>query len=127
MTKFGEYFTYNVIHMAKFDRKRPARSQNFFMGTKEDWPLVRFMFEAPSEMQFGFLDVLTNITYHLSNGNLKDVSILDLVAFGSPISTFDSNAQQEWKTQANYEAFKQVAKVWTTYSKSLMQSKKVCN
>ena len=75
---------------------------------EHEWPHSPFVNE-PSLLELNLNQKMMEMTDILSHGKLKDVSILDVPAFGSKISWLYKRNKREsnWPTEMNFEAFKQ--------------------
>ena len=73
----------------------------------QDWPHSPFS-KAPTQLELAFHQKMIEITKILSNGTLKDVSILDLPAFGSSIPWLDKHHRRakNWPTEINFAILK---------------------
>ena len=80
-----------------------------YFGDKfgHDWPHSPLLKE-PSKLELAFHQQMTQITEELTNGKLKNVSILDFAAFGSMIGQINTNYKMKsnWPTEMNFEALK---------------------
>ena len=68
-----------------------------------NWPHIP-LHKEPTLLENEFNQLLENISYVMSNETLKNVSILDLPAFGSAIGTLrkDLKKQYDWPIETNY-------------------------
>ena len=77
-----------------------------YFGDKfgHDWPHSPLLKE-PSKLELAFHQQMTQITEELTNGKLKNVSILDFAAFGSMIGQINTNYKMKsnWPTEMNFE------------------------
>ena len=80
-----------------------------YFGDKfgHDWPHSPLLKE-PSKLELAFYQQMTQITKELTNGKLKNVSILDFAAFGSMIGQINTNYKMKsnWPTEMNFEVLK---------------------
>ena len=72
-----------------------------------EWPHIPLN-EEPDSLSDDFNTLLTKITFVMSNGTLKNVSLLDLPAFGSTISTLKKGLKKQfvWPTKVNFALLK---------------------
>ena len=72
-----------------------------------EWPHMP-MHRKPTNLEDDFNQLLTNITFQMSNGILKNVSILDLPAFGSTIPTLKRGLKKQfiWPIKVNFALLK---------------------
>ena len=70
------------------------------------WPYYPLN-EAPNDLEIVLNHYLVKLTEELSNGKLKGISILDLPAFGSPITSLDNlqNDEDTWTNEVNYAMY----------------------
>ena len=68
-----------------------------------NWPHIP-LHKEPSPLENDFNQLLENITFMMSNKTLKNVSILDLPAFGTAIGTLRKHLkkQYDWPIETNY-------------------------
>ena len=68
-----------------------------------NWPHIP-LHKKPTKLEEDFHQLLTNITYVMSNGTLENVSLLDLPAFGSTIGTLRKNLKKHfnWPVETSY-------------------------
>ena len=80
-----------------------------YFGNKfgHDWPHSPLL-KKPSLLELSFHQKMMQITEILTNGKVKNVSILDFPAFGSMIGQINSNykIKSNWPTEMNFEVFK---------------------
>ena len=80
-----------------------------YFGNKggHDWPHSPFANE-PTNLEFEFNQKMIEMTEIISNGRLKNVSLLDLPAFGSAIAWLDKHHRREsnWQSEINFEILK---------------------
>ena len=84
-------------------------NHNFMLGPYfgdlggTNWPHIPLHIK-PTKLEEDFHQLLTNITYFMSNGTLKNVSLLDLPAFGSTIGTLRKNLKKHfnWPVETSY-------------------------
>ena len=72
-------------------------------GDGNEWPYIP-LHKEPTKLEYNFNQLLTNITFVMSNGTLKNTSILDLPAFGSTIGTLKKGLKEQfvWPTKINF-------------------------
>jgi len=72
-----------------------------------EWPRIP-LHKKPTTLENDFNQLLTNITFEMSNGTLKNVSILDLPAFGSTIGTLRKGLKEPfvWPIKLNFALIK---------------------
>ena len=72
-----------------------------------EWPHSP-LHKDPTALAKDFNQLLTKLTYEMSTGILKNVSLLDLPAFGSTIGTLKKDLKRQfiWPTKVNFELFK---------------------
>ena len=72
-----------------------------------EWPHIP-LHKEPMSLQNGFNQLLTNITFVMSNETLKNISILDLPAFGSTIVTLRKELKKQflWPIKTNFALLK---------------------
>ena len=95
---FGNYLGYHVSTLFKKESYiQPERP--IFLA----WPRRPFLEGKPDEQELGFNKILMNMTFALSGGKLKNVSLLDLPAFGSTLDSFQTETYMgtPWKLQLN--------------------------
>ena len=68
-----------------------------------NWPHIP-LYKKPTKLEEDFNQLLTNITYVMSSGTLKNVSLLDLPAFGSTIGTLRKSLKKHfnWPVETNH-------------------------
>ena len=68
-----------------------------------NWPYIPFH-KKQTSLEEEFSQLLTSITFFMSNGTLENVSLLDLPAFGSVIGTLrkDLKKQFNWPIETNH-------------------------
>ena len=73
----------------------------------QNWPHVP-LHKEPTALEEDLHQLLTNFTFFLSNGTLRNISLLDLPAFGSTIPTLrkDLRKQFNWPIETNYAILK---------------------
>ena len=80
-----------------------------YFGDKigHDWPHSP-LHREPTKLELGFNEKMMKITEIISNGSLKEVSILDFPGFGSSIARLDRSHKIEsnWPTEINFEILK---------------------
>ena len=66
------------------------------------------MGQQPTSLEDDFNQLLTNITFEMSNGTLKNISMLDLPAFGSTIGTLKKGLKKQfiWPIKMNFALVK---------------------
>ena len=72
-----------------------------------EWPHTP-LHRAPTNLEDDLNQLLTNITFQMSNGTLKNVSLLDLPAFGSTIPTLKRGLKKQfiWPIKVNFALLK---------------------
>ena len=84
-----------------------------YFGDKSghDWPQNPFQ-NNPTQLELAFNQHMEQITEKMSNGRLKNVSILDLPAFGSSIPLLQKHHKIEpnWPIEVNFEILKGIQK-----------------
>ena len=72
-----------------------------------EWPHIP-LHKEPISLANDFNNLLTKLTFEMSNGTLKNVSLLDLPAFGSTISTLKKGLTKQyiWPTKLNFALLK---------------------
>ena len=72
-----------------------------------EWPHTP-LHREPTNLEDDFNQLLTNITFQMSNGTLKNVSLLDLPAFGSTIPTLKRGLKKQfiWPIKVNFALLK---------------------
>ena len=72
-----------------------------------EWPHIP-LHKDPSSLAEDFNQMLTNLTFEMSNGILANVSLLDLPAFGSTIATLKKGLKKQfiWPTKMSFAIFK---------------------
>ena len=89
---------------------------------ENDWPHTPFH-EEPTNLEMNFNEHMMKTTLAITRGQLRKVSILDLIAFGSSIAQLDKNQAKEsnWPVEMNFEVLKQtnVTLLFTNYKKLL--------
>merc|ERR1712208_3127 len=72
-----------------------------------EWPHIP-LHKKPTSLEDDFNQLLTNITFVMSNGTLKNVSLLDLPAFGSSIVTLRKELKKQflWPIKMNFALLK---------------------
>ena len=72
-----------------------------------EWP-HNPLHEDPTSLADDFNELLTKLTYEMSNGILKNISLLDLPAFGSTIGTLKKGLKRQfiWPTKVNFAILK---------------------
>ena len=75
---------------------------------ENDWPHTPFHKE-PTNIEMTFNEHMMKTTLAITRGQLRKVSILDLIAFGSSIAQLDKNQAKEsnWPVEMNFEVLKQ--------------------
>ena len=70
---------------------------------RNDWPHTP-LHKEPTVLEDDFNQLMTNITFKMSNETLKGISILDLPSFGSTIATLRKELKEQflWPTKANF-------------------------
>ena len=70
---------------------------------ESNWPHIP-LHKKPTSLENDFNQLLTNITFIMSNGTLENVSLLDLPAFGSTVVTLrqDLKKQFTWPIETNH-------------------------
>ena len=68
-----------------------------------EWPHTP-LHKEPTSLEEDFNQLLTNITFVMSNGTLENISILDLPAFGSTIGTLKKGLKKQfvWPIKTNF-------------------------
>ena len=97
-----------------------------YFGDKfgHDWP-HRPLLQKPSHLELAFNQLMMQITEELTNGKIKNVSILDFPAFGSMIGQINMNYKMKsnWPVQMNFEVLKgingNVQELFTLYQNLL--------
>ena len=91
-----------------------------------EWPHIP-LHKPPTSLENNFNQLLTNITFALSNGTSKNISLLDFPAFGSIITTLKKGLKQQfvWPIKTNYALLrknptKEMSNVFLSY-KSLFE------
>ena len=96
---FGNYLSYHVNRLFK----KESFIQPDTIGSH--W-FSSFYLDKLDEHELAFNEILMNMTFALSGGKLKNVSLLDLPAFGSTLDSFDaSNEFNYWPIQLNMEIY----------------------
>ena len=74
-----------------------------FLIKGNKWPHTP-LHKEPSELEEKFDHLLTRITEVLSDGRIKDISILDLPGFGAKLDHFEKDHQKSptWPTEINF-------------------------
>ena len=72
-----------------------------------EWPYIP-LHKEPTNLEYSFNQLLTNITFVMSNETLNNISILDLPAFGSTIGTLKKGLRKQfvWPTKINFASIK---------------------
>ena len=72
-----------------------------------EWPHIP-IHKQPTSLENDFNQLLTNITFEMSNETLKNISILDLPAFGSSIGTLRKGLKEQfvWPIKMNFALVK---------------------
>ena len=81
--------------------------------------------KEPNQLENDFNQLLMDITFLMSNGALKNVSLLDLPAFGSTITTLKKGLKKQflWPIQTNFALHKIDSALNVSRSKILMSYK----
>ena len=68
-----------------------------------EWPYIP-LHKKPTNLEYNFNQLLSNITFAMSNETLNNISILDLPAFGSTIGTLKKGLKEQfvWPTKFNF-------------------------
>ena len=68
-----------------------------------EWPYIP-LHKEPTNLEYNFNQLLSNITFAMSNETLNNISILDLPAFGSTIGTLKTGLKEQfvWPTKLNF-------------------------
>ena len=68
-----------------------------------EWPYIP-LHKEPTNLEYNFNQLLTNITFAMSSETLNNISILDLPAFGSTIGTLKTGLKEQfvWPTKLNF-------------------------
>ena len=80
----------------------------YFSDAKgNEWPHTP-LHKDPNSLENEFNNLLSEFTFEMSNGILKNVSLLDLPAFGSTISTLKIGLTKQyiWPTKLNFALLK---------------------
>ena len=88
----------------------------FSSSLKSRWPYYPLN-QAPTDLEIVLNQYLVKLTEELSNGKLKGISILDLPAFGSPITSLDNlqNDEDTWTNEVNYA-------IYSNYNKTMSKT-----
>ena len=72
-----------------------------------EWPHIP-LYKEPTSLEHQFNELLTNITFEMSNHKLRDVSLLDLPSFGSTIVTLKRGLKKQfiWPVKMNFALLK---------------------
>ena len=72
-----------------------------------EWPHIP-LHNEPTPLENSFNEILMKITFEMSNQTLKNVSILDLPAFGSKIGTLRKGLKEQfmWPIKTNFALIK---------------------
>ena len=73
----------------------------FGNSLENDWPHVPF-YTDPSTIESTLNKVLMKITEEMSGGKLRNISFLDLPAFGSKIDQFEQQKGSSWSIETNF-------------------------
>ena len=78
----------------------------FTSSLNSQWP-YHPLNEAPNDLEIVLNKYLVKLTEELSKGKLKGISILDLPAFGSPITSLDNlqNDENTWTNEVNHAMY----------------------
>ena len=78
-------------------------------GGEHNWPHSPF-FKEPSQSELAFNRKMIEMVEAMSGGKLKNVSLLDLPAFGSTIPWLEKNhrRQSNWPIEINFELLKEI-------------------
>ena len=97
--------TYLSHHMSRI-----FSSESYITPTLEDWPLQPFHQDNSDELTLLFNQYLMSMTYELSNAKIKNVSLLDLPAFGSRFGSFKTSCSfsASWSNQQNMAIYNQL-------------------
>jgi hypothetical protein len=90
----GNFLAQHYSHIGPYFGKRDGH----------DWPHNPLNNE-PSQLELSLNEKLIEITELMSNGSLKNISILDLPAFGSTIARLEKHhkIKSNWPTEINFE------------------------
>ena len=77
-----------------------------------EWPYIP-LHNQPTSLEDDFNQLLMNLTSEMSNESLKNISLLDLPAFGSMIGTLrkDLKKQFVWPIKTNFALYKTIPEV----------------
>ena len=78
----------------------------FENSLNNEWP-YQPLHREPDDMELQFNEYLMKMTEEMSNGRLKNISILDLPAFGSPIQYLDlvQTSELKWPNELNFAIY----------------------
>ena len=105
----GLYLAYNFNRIFAFseDFNDP---QDSYLGYREMWGNNAPFYSNPDELVQAFIKYLVDFTAHLSNGNLENVSILELPSFGAMIDSLENDDcnTMPWSTQLNMAIYNKI-------------------
>ena len=90
-----------------FDQHHALLGPYFSDVDGNEWPHIP-LHKDPNSLENDFDNMLSKFTFEMSNGILKNVSLLDLPAFGSTISTLKKGLTKQyiWPTKLNFAILK---------------------
>ena len=95
----GSYLSHHMSRMFSSESYIPPR---------ERWPYQPFGIENSDELTLVLNQYMMSMTYELSNSKVKNVSLLDLPAFGSMFRTKKNCISPSWSIQQNMAIYNQL-------------------
>ena len=109
------------LYLANYHRMLGSYFSDVF---ENEWPGIP-LHKEPNQLENDFNQLLMDVTFLMSNGTLKNVSLLDLPAFGSTITTLKKGLKKQflWPIQTNFALHKIDSALNVSRSKILMSYK----
>ena len=107
MIEWGHLGHYNFTSGSYFAHHYRILGPYFGDFAGNEWPHTP-LHKDPISLADDFNHLLMNFTFEISNGTLKNVSLLDLPAFGSTIGTLKKGLKEQfiWPTKVNFGLLK---------------------
>ena len=107
LIEWGHLGHYNFTSGSYFAHHYKILGPYFGDFAGNEWPHTP-LHKDPISLAYEFNHLLMNFTFEISNGTLKNVSLLDLPAFGSTIGTLKKGLKEQfiWPTKVNFGLLK---------------------